>query len=179
MTTVPSGARTTGHTRATAAGHLGGDDCGGTGEQRGRSRRQQKPVPRAALGAAVLLFLGPAPAEATHAVDHRYVVLGYVRDGAGRPVSGTEVLVSRERTGLVYRERTDADGFYAVIVHLHSEDLQDPLQVTTGRAAVRIEARFNPLNVRTERGTRVDVTGYRAAERQEMFAETLEAYLKR
>ena len=136
------------------------------------------PLPWLGLSAVALLALASA-AGATHEVDHRYVVLGYVRDGAGRPVSETEIRVTREKTGLVYRGRTDTDGFYAVIVHLHDEDLLDPLQVTAGRPAVRIKARFNPLNVRTERGTRVDFAGNRAVEQHEMFARTLDKYLKR
>jgi hypothetical protein len=79
----------------------------------------------------------------------------------------------------VYRGRTDTDGFYVVIAHLHDEDLLDPLQVTAGRTTVRIEARFNPLNVRTERGTRIDFASNRAVEQPEMFAQTLDEYLKR
>lgn len=130
------------------------------------------------LSAAALLAL-TSVAEATHEVNHRYGVLGYVRDGAGRPVSGSQVRVTREKTGLVYRGRTDADGFYVVIAHLHDEDLLDPLQVTAGRTTVRIEARFNPLNVRTERGTRIDFASNRAVEQPEMFAQTLDEYLKR
>ena len=43
------------------------------------------------------------PAEGEHEVDHRYVVLGYVRDVAGRPLAGQRVEVVRERTRLAYR----------------------------------------------------------------------------
>lgn len=135
------------------------------------------------------LWLGPwvaasglalaGAAEATHAVTHRYVVLGYVRDGAGCPVPGAEVRVTREKTGLGQRELTGPDGFYVVIAHLHDEDRLDLLEVRVGKAAARIEARFNPLNVRADRGTRVDFAGDEAVERPELFARTLEEYLRR
>ena len=127
---------------------------------------------------AALLSLG-TPAEATHEVTHRYVVLGYVRDAARRPIAGSTVEVVREKTGLSYFAETDAEGFYVVVVHLQDEDLLDALRVTAGRATIRIRARFNPLNSRSHRGTRVDFTGGSVLERQETFAETLNDYLKR
>jgi len=130
------------------------------------------------LSAAAGLALA-RPADATHEVTHRYVVLGHVWDGAGRPVPGTEVQVTRGKTALVYQKRTGPDGLYVVIVHLHDDDLLERLEVRTREAALSIEVRFNPLNVRAERGTRVDFTGGRAMERQELFARTLEEYLKR
>lgn len=128
---------------------------------------------------ATLLSVG-TPAAATHEVTHRYVVLGYVRDDAARrPVAGRAVEVVREKTGASYLAETDAEGFYVVVVHLHDEDLLDVLRVTAGRATIRIQARFNPLNSRSPRGTRVDFTGSSAVERQEIFAATVNDYLKR
>ncbi|MEX2222895.1 MAG: hypothetical protein WEG40_13970 [Candidatus Rokuibacteriota bacterium] len=53
------------------------------------------------------------------------------------------------------------------------------LEVTGGDASARIEARFDPLDAGTDRGTRVDFTGGRLMERQEMFARTLAEYLRR
>ena len=119
-----------------------------------------------------------ARAAATHAVDHRYLVLGYVHDGAGKPIRQAVVRVVREKTGLAYEVRTGADGFYVVIVHLHDDDVLDPLLVNVGRAAIRIEARFNPLNVRSPRGTRVDFVARVGRERQDTFTDALERYLK-
>lgn len=129
--------------------------------------------------ALATLFSFAAPVEATHDVTHRYVVLGYVRDSARRPISGNAVEVVREKTGLSYLADTDADGFYVVVVHLHDKDRLDVLRVTAGRVTIRIKARFNPLDARSPRGTRVDFTGPSAMERQEMFAETVSGYLKR
>lgn len=129
--------------------------------------------------ALVTLVSVTSSVEATHEVTHRYVVLGYVRDTARRPISGSAVEVVRERTGLSYRAETDADGFYVVVIHLHDEDLLETLRVTAGRATLRIQARFNPLNSLSHRGTRVDVTGSSVVERQEKFVETVNGYLKR
>ena len=138
-----------------------------------------KGIRRAATSLFMLTILHIPLAEATHEVDHRYLVLGYVRDGAGRPIPRSQVRAVREKTGFSYPVETDAEGFYLLVVHLHEEDLLDPLQVTAGRATIRVEARFNPLNTQSHRGTRIDFRGDEAQERQEIFGETLSDYLKR
>jgi hypothetical protein len=51
--------------------------------------------------------------------------------------------------------------------------------VTAGPVAIRIDARFNPLNRESPRGTRVDFRGGRAQERQEIFLETVREVLER
>lgn len=138
-----------------------------------------QPARRAWLGlVATALVALPVRAAATHAVDHRYVVVGYVRDAAGKPIRQALVRVVREKTGLAFEAKTGADGFYVVIVHLHDDDVLDLLVVNVGRAAIRIEARFNPLNVRRHRGTRVDFIAGEGRERQDSFTETFERYLK-
>ena len=138
------------------------------------------PALAAVAAAAVALALSLATAvEATHKVDHRYVVLGYVRDATGPPVARTIVRVVREKTGLAYEDRTGGDGFYLVIVHLHDEDVLEPLRITAGRATLRVEARFDPLDPRTPRGTSVDVIDGVARERPEEFAAALERYMRK
>jgi len=120
----------------------------------------------------------PVRAAATHAVDHRSIVLGYVGDAGGEPIRQAVVRVVREKTGFAYEARTGADGFYVVTAHLHDDDVLDPLLVNVGRAAIRTQARFNPLNVRRHRGTRVDFTAGEGRERQDNFTDALERYLK-
>lgn len=153
------------------------------------TRRLQNPQSQAGLGVpvswlwsglfgmAALLFASSV--EATHEADHRYLVMGYVHDGGGRPIPRSRVRVVRETTGLSYEAATDADGFYLLVIHLHDDDVGDALRVTAGRVTVRIEARFAPWDPKRHRGTRVDFRGTQAQERQELFADTLAAYLKR
>jgi hypothetical protein len=125
----------------------------------------------------VTVLLLTSSVEATHEVDHRYVVLGNVRDRTGQPVARSQVRVVRVKTGFPYQAETDGDGFYLLVVHLHNEDLLDPLQVAAGPTAIRIQARFNPLDMQSHRGTRVDFAEGQPQERQEMFTGTLAEYL--
>jgi hypothetical protein len=129
---------------------------------------------------ALLAALGSAgPAAATHLPDHRFVVLGYARDAAGRALAGAPVVVTRLRTGLQYPTRTEADGFYLVVVHLHDEDRGERLAVRIGAATLEVEARFDPRDRKVERGTRVDARAERLTEDRRAFAETLRAWLAR
>lgn len=134
----------------------------------------------AVVTAATLALVLAPTAQAIHQVDHRYVVLGYVRDATGRPVAGRVVRVVRQKTGLALEAETDADGFYVVIAHLHDEDLLDRLWVAVGpRVALWLEARFNPFDSRTPRGTRVDFTDGVPREQPDQFAAALERYVSK
>lgn len=142
--------------------------------------RVQRPAVHGVVAAVVAVAFGlwtVVPAEATYEVDHRYVVLGYVRDAAGQAVARTIVRVVREKTGLAHEVNTEADGFYLVIVHLHDEDVLEPLRITAGRATLRIQARFNARDPRTPRGTSVDIVAGVARERPEEFAAELARYV--
>lgn len=119
------------------------------------------------------------PAFATHAPDHRFVVLGYLTDAAGRPMADAAVVVTRVKTGLEYPTRTERDGFYLVVVHLHDEDDGDRLAVSAAGVRGQITARYDVRDRRIERGTRVDVRDGRLVEDRRAFAETLRAYLAR
>jgi hypothetical protein len=143
-----------------------------------RSRRPRRA--RAARGLALGLLLAlAAPATATHEPDHRFLVLGYVTDAGGRPVAGARVVVTRARTGLEYPTRTEPDGFYFLVLHLHDEDEGDLLRVSANGVRGEVRARFDVADKKVERGTRVDVRGGRLVEDRRAFAETLRAYLNR
>lgn len=137
-------------------------------------------IQRLVRGVPLLLAIlaWPFVAHAEHEPDHRYIVLGYVKDGAGRPLAGVEVTVVREKTGLAYPVQTDRQGFYLVIVHMHDEDLGNVLKVTAGGATGRITATFDPKDHRVERGTRVDILGGRLVEKRALFAKTLRQFLE-
>lgn len=127
---------------------------------------------------SALIVVGfAATSSAVHEPDHRYLVIGYVRDGVGSPARQVEVRAIREKTGLEQRARTDRDGFYLLVVHLHTEDLGESLSVSANGTALRITAQFNPLDLTNHRGTRVDFSGSEARERADLFPETLRLYL--
>lgn len=127
---------------------------------------------RVALVVALAL-LGARGAAAEHAVEFRYVVLGYVKDERGRPLVGKTVEVVRDKTGFSYLSRTDGEGFYVVIARLGDESAGEGLTVRVDRLARRIIARFDPANHTDERGTRVDLEGTAFVERPAAFRSTL------
>lgn len=131
------------------------------------------------FASVAVLALLPGTARSTHEVSHRYVVLGYVKDANGRPLSDVRVEATREKTGLSYAAETDREGFYVIVVHLHDEDVGDRLRVTAGKVAATVIARFDPKNQTAERGTRLDFLGKKAAERASWFAGSLKRFLAR
>ena len=129
--------------------------------------------------AVLLLALVAWEAHAEHEANHRYLILGYVKDAKGRPLRGVAVRVTRVKTGLGYNETSDQNGFYAIIVHLDDEDLGEQLHVSARTASVLHTAQFNQADARTERGTRLDFVGTRVEERRSWFFGTLKQYLSR
>ena len=127
----------------------------------------------------VALILLGVPATATHAPDHRFIVIGFVTDAEGRPVAGTRVVVTRLKTGLEYPAHTERDGFYVVVVHLHDDDEGERLSVSARGVTGEVRAGFDSRDKKVERGTRLDVRDGRAVENRAAFAETLRAYLAR
>jgi hypothetical protein len=139
------------------------------------------PVTTRALASvlALALVLAAGIAGATHLPDHRFLVLGFVTNGEGRPVAGARVVVTRLKTGYEYPTSTERDGFYLVILHLHDEDEGERLAIDANGVKGEIRARFDTRDKKVERGTRVDVRGDRLVETRPAFAETLRDYLSR
>ena len=127
---------------------------------------------------SLLLVLVAFPAAAEHTVYYRYVVLGFVKDGQGKPLAGRPVEVVREKTGLAYPGRTDETGFFVLVVRLGDESAGETLSVRTGAAKTTVTARFDPANHRDDRGTRVDLDGAKWVERTAAFQPTLARYVK-
>jgi hypothetical protein len=128
---------------------------------------------------ALVLGVGALPADATHLPDHRFLVLGFVTDGEGRPVAGARVVVTRLKTGLDHPTTTERDGFYLVVLHLHDENQGEQLGLDAKGVKGEVRARFDPHDKKVERGTRVDVRADRLVENRSAFAETLRSYLSR
>jgi hypothetical protein len=135
----------------------------------------------AALGIVLALALGvglvTAPALAEHEPQYRYTVLGYVKDAAGRPRQGVGLEVIREKTGFAYVGETDAAGLYVIVTRLADENRSERLLVRAGPASLMIAVRFDPADHFSERGTQVDFTGSRVAERADLFPATLKGFL--
>jgi len=134
---------------------------------------------RAALGIVLAMGILAAPASAEHEVQFRYTVLGYVKDAAGKPRKGVGLEVTRQKTGLSYPGETDAAGLYVIVTRLADESRGERLLVRAGPVSLSILARFEPANHTAERGTRVDFTGGKAAERPNLFATTLKQFLSK
>lgn len=138
--------------------------------------------PVLALLAAPLLagtLAWPATVPATHLPDHRFLLIGYVSDASGRPVAAAPVIVTRLKTGLEHRTRTEPDGLYFVVLHLHDEDEGERIGIEVSGGRGEIRARFDVRDRKVERGTRVDFRGGRLVENRAAFAETLRRYLAR
>ena len=131
------------------------------------------------LGLALVLVLAGPPAGATHLPDHRFLVVGFVTDGEGRPIAGARVVVTRLKTGLEHPTTTERDGFYLVVLHLHDENEGERLGFDAKGVKGELRARFDTRDKKVERGTRVDVRADRLVENRSAFAETLRSYLSR
>jgi hypothetical protein len=119
------------------------------------------------------VLLAALPAAGEHEVWYRYTVLGYVKDGRGRPLAGQRVELVRDRTRLSYLGDTDGDGLYVIVARLGDESAGEALTLRVGPATARLTASFDPTNHTDERGTRVDVDGARVVERAAAFRSTL------
>ena len=113
------------------------------------------------------------PAAGEHEVFYRYTVLGYVKDGAGKPRAGQTVELIRDKTGFSYLGETDASGLFVIVARLGDESAGESLTLRLGALRLRIVARFAAANHTDERGTRVDVEGGRFVERAAWFRSTL------
>ena len=142
-------------------------------------KRCHRSLIRAALGIVLAMGILATPASAEHEVQFRYTVLGYVKDAAGKPRKGIGLEVTRQKTGLSYPGETDASGFYVIVTRLADESLGERLLVRAGPRSLRITAQFDPADHAAERGTRVDFTGGREAERPELFLATLKQFLNK
>jgi hypothetical protein len=129
------------------------------------------------VGLALLAAALAAPAAAEHEIYYRYTVLGYVRDGDGKPRAGQTVELIRDKTGFSYLGRTDEAGLFVIVARLGDESAGESLTLRLGTTQLRLVARFDATNHTDERGTRVDVNGTRVAERQASFRATLATFL--
>ena len=131
-------------------------------------------------GLALLVLLAgflTGPAAAEHEIYYRYTVLGYIKDGTGKPQPGQTVELIRDKTGFSYLGRTDESGLFVIVARLGDERAGESLTLRWGTARLRLVARYDATNHSDERGTRVDVDGARVLERPASFRATLATWL--
>ena len=124
----------------------------------------------------LVALVGPLGAE--HAVEFRYVVLGYLKDAQGHPRAGVRVELIREKTGFSYLSETDESGLYVIVARLGDESVGEALRLRAGDRTVMLAARFDPANHAVERGARWDFVDGRAVDRSPQFHETLARFLE-
>lgn len=96
-------------------------------------------------------------ASAMHEVDHRFTVEGHVCGADKRPVPETKVMVKDTRVSVGTAVFTDAQGFYKATLHLHNDNLGDPILVAALEQEQSVTAQFDPKNVKEERKVIVNI----------------------
>jgi hypothetical protein len=84
------------------------------------------------------------------------MVEGYVCDQAGKGVANTEVLVKDTKISYGQVVRTNGDGYYRAMFHLHNDNLGDPLLVEARGQEQNLKVEFDPKDLESERKVRVD-----------------------
>lgn len=98
----------------------------------------------------------PAITSATHEADHRFKVEGYVCGEGGVGASNVDVLVKDIRISYGQVVKTDGDGYYKAMFHLHNDNLGDPLLVEARGEQKELKIEFDPKDLESERMIRVD-----------------------
>lgn len=95
-------------------------------------------------------------ARATHEADHRFMVEGYVCGPDGKGLPNTDVLVKDTKISYGQVVRTDGDGYYKAMFHLHNDNLGDPILVEARGEQQNHKIQFDPKDLESERKIRVD-----------------------
>lgn len=94
-------------------------------------------------------------AFATHEADHRYVLSGYVRDTNGVPIPAATVLLEH-KGGEKKSVKTNDQGYYEVLFHLHNNNLGDEIILKFGETTKKHKVKFDPDDQFTNRGGEID-----------------------
>lgn len=98
----------------------------------------------------------PPVAPATHEADHRFMVEGYVCGQDGKGISNIDVIVKDTRVSYGQVVRTDGDGYYKAMFHLHNDNLGDPLLVEARGEQQNLKVEFDPKDLESERKIKVN-----------------------
>lgn len=109
--------------------------------------------------ASVLLLIFhflPAPVFATHEADHRFSVEGYVCGVDGAAITEEKVIVKNTRAKVSKAVFTDSDGYYKATLHLHNDNVGDPLLITVKDQERQAKVAFDPKDLESERSILVN-----------------------
>lgn len=110
-----------------------------------------------AVAGCIAVSVGfPSITSATHEADHRFMVEGYVCGAGGAGLSNAEVLVKDTRISYGQVVKTDGDGYYKAMFHLHNDNLGDPLLVEALGEQKNLKIEFDPKDLESDRKVRVD-----------------------
>jgi hypothetical protein len=109
--------------------------------------------PRFALAALLSLcaIFHASGLYALHEVDHRFTVKGRICGDDGEGIGAVVVSVKNTRADISGKGKTDNDGFYEVVLHLHNENQGDPLVVQSGEFNATGRVELDPSDSKTER----------------------------
>lgn len=109
------------------------------------------------LAGCIVLSAGfPSITSATHEADHRFLVEGYVCGEGGVGVSNSDVLVKDTRISYGQVVKTNGDGYYKAMFHLHNDNLGDPLLIEARGEQKNLKIEFDPKDLESDRKVRVD-----------------------
>jgi mono/diheme cytochrome c family protein len=100
----------------------------------------------------------PKPIFVKTKVEHGFIVYGYVRDKAGRPVPDLPVAAQPLKAGREGHEgKTNKEGYYEIFLHIHNEDAGTKIVVSAKDSKKEIVATYNPEDKVTKRQAAVDL----------------------
>jgi hypothetical protein len=106
----------------------------------------------------LLTIVDHQPAQATHAVDHRYTVFGILYDAQGHPIPHAKIeLRDPAMPDALAVTTTTAIGTYHLVAHLHDEDRGRRLVLIAGAQTIPFTVTFDPLDHIHERMHRIDI----------------------
>ncbi|MDH3688235.1 MAG: hypothetical protein OEU36_01965, partial [Gammaproteobacteria bacterium] len=119
-------------------------------------------LPCLALVAWVITVFPPI-VVATHEVDHRYEIQGFVLDKDRKPLADEPITIRFERE-VIGNARTDDKGAYGIQLHLHDADINKELKIEAVDGEYGIRVTFAPGDKVTRRVHRVDIVDGELAE---------------
>ena len=110
----------------------------------------------AAIVIALALLIAPS-ANASHKTDHRYTVWGEIKYEDDTPAAEIVVKLLVKDGESMGEVKTDHRGRYRILLHVHSEDVYKVFDMHVNNVARKVRILFNPNDLATERGQRVDL----------------------